>query len=588
MNTFIKWESLDLRKQSGKEKVRCPNCDSLRSDKSDKSLAIDHGKGIGKCFYCEALTFRDEEEQVAKYTPPRQDWHNYTNLSDRMVKWLESRKISQSAAIALGWTEERFYQPAHGKEVNNLVFNSFEGERVVNKKYRSGDKKFTQSKDGKPILYNINAILGQEQAFIVEGEMDVAALWCVGVKNAVSVPNGANDNDAYWANSQKYLEGVKQIVIATDCDDKGIELRERIAQRLGRWRCTYIEFKGKDANDDLMSGCLEETIRDQKRFPVAGTFTIEDTYDRVLGLYENGLPKTIAPKSKDFGRLAQVFSVLRGQLTVVTGIPSHGKSNFNDWFVLNLINDYGMKASWFSPEHSPLELYQVNLIEKVLGGNFWGKSQGQSVQRLSVDQIEKYKQWASERIYLTEAEGGEMPTWDWLFAKFSEQMYSYGIDIFVIDAFNKVILPKGNELQAIRQVLTKLTAFAQANNVLIFLVAHPTKMKENEDGTYKMPDLYSVSGSADFRNMTHNGYTIYREFANEDKGTEDTVWFVVTKHKFSYQGKMGEKVGFKWNYLNGRFHTHLPNNKSLLEEEETPEASKQVKPIFDLLEEVPF
>ena len=58
-------------------------------------------------------------------------------------------------------------------------------------------------------------------------------------------------------------------------------------------------------------------------------------------------------------------------------------------------------------------------------------------------------------------------------------MYTFGIDIFVIDAFNKLQLPKGNKLDEINKVLTKLTMFAQMHNVIIFLVAHPTKMKMN-------------------------------------------------------------------------------------------------------------
>ena len=61
-----------------------------------------------------------------------------------------------------------------------------------------------------------------------------------------------------------------------------------------------------------------------------------------------------------------------GQLVVATGMPSHGKSTFTDWKVLNLIKDYNFKASWFSPEHrQPMSLYHSSLAEKVIGKNFW-------------------------------------------------------------------------------------------------------------------------------------------------------------------------------------------------------------------------
>lgn len=557
MNTFIKWEDIDFRKKSGREKLRCPACDSMRSDKRDKSLSVNHNDGVAKCHYCQALSFRDQEERP-EYVLPRQDWKNYTRLSDQMVKYLEARKIPQSVAIELEWSEEKHYQPAHSKEVNNLVYNFFEGEKVVNKKYRSGSKKFTQSKDGKPILYNINAAIGAEEVWIVEGEMDVAALYAIGIKNVVSVPSGANDNDNYWINSQRYIQDVKSFVIAVDGDTKGIMLREKIAQRLGRWRCTFVEWQGKDANDDLISGAIQESIKVKHKFPVASSFTILDLLEGTEDLYDNGLPKTMYPQSKDFGRLKEIFTVMRGQLTVVTGIPSHGKSTFNDWYVMNLIRDYDLTGSWFSPEHWPLELYQVNFIEKAIGLNFWGKHKGEKVQRLTKEDIKKYANWAGTRLYFTDAEGGKVPTWDWIFEKFKEQMFTFGVDVFVIDAFNKILLPKGDERQAIRHVLTELTAFAQANNVLIFLVAHPTKMRKGEDGKTAAPSLYDVSGSADFRNMTHNGYTVYRDFET------DKTQIINGKTKFNFQGQMGQMVEFNYNPINQRYYVDHPNYNSFL------------------------
>jgi len=169
MNNFIEWSEIDFKKSTGKEKVRCPECDERRTDKRDKSLVVNHNEGFGKCFYCESLTFKEKKDgakdySVKTYELPKQDWKNYTELSDNLTKWVEKeRKIAQSTLIDLGVTEEKYYQPALRKEVNNLVFNYFEGEVLVNKKYRSGNKKFTQSTGGKPIFYNINSIIGASE-----------------------------------------------------------------------------------------------------------------------------------------------------------------------------------------------------------------------------------------------------------------------------------------------------------------------------------------------------------------------------------------------------------------------------------------
>jgi twinkle protein len=273
---------------------------------------------------------------------------------------------------------------------------------------------------------------------------------------------------------------------------------------------------------------------------------------------------------------------MRGQLSIGTGIPSHGKSNFTDDYVINLINDYDLKASWFSPEHSPMQLYHTNLSEKVTGKNFWGKVNGQEVNRVTKEELTKYKEWGNEKIYLTDCEAGQLPTWDWLLKKFEEQMYSFGIDIFVIDAFNKVLLPKGNKLEEINIVLTKLTHFAQSNNVIVFLVAHPTKMQKNEQGIYGVPTLYDVSGSADFRNQTHNGYTIYRHFYDEQLGIENETEFYNMKTKFNFQGEIGSSVKFKYCLENGRFYigNEEPLNPLWEKEEDKPKQERKVLPLI--------
>lgn len=554
MNKFIEWDSLAFKKGRGKEKLRCPSCDQERTDKKDKSLLVNHNDGYGKCFYCDALTFREDKQDYTQkeYTLPGQDWQNYTSLPEKLVKWVEDeRKIKQHTLIQLGITYENFYQPAKKKEVGNLVFNYFEGDKVVNKKYRSADKKFTQSSGTKNIFYNINSIIEEKECYIVEGEFDVLALHTAGVKNVISVPNGANDNDDVWLNSEKYLKDIEKFIIAVDNDTKGNELKEKIAQRLGRYRCEFIEWENKDANEDLIAGCIESSLHNRKRFPVSGTFKVDDLIGGIYDLYENGLPETIKPNNPCFGNLGKYFSVMRGHLCTITGIPSHGKSNFSEWYVLNLINEYKMKASFFSPEHSPMSLHQTNFIQKAIGRNFW--KDYNDCKRISKEDIERYKDWANEKIYLTGAES-ELPTWDWLLDKFKEQMFAYGVDIFVIDAFNKVVLPKGNKKESIDEVLTKLTLFAQTYNVIILLVAHPTKMGNEEDGLPKMPSLYDVSGSADFRNQTHDGFCIYRYFDRPESDFKGFTRFTNLKTKMSFQGEIGSYEDFDYHLPSGRYY----------------------------------
>jgi len=579
MKKYIQWNDLPIKTGKGIEAIRCPECDSVRTDKRDKSLKVYHNNGTAKCFYCEAFSIRENENRLIKkeYSLPSQEWINYTTLPDKLVQWVwKERMISQNTLNQFGITQEEIYFPQIQKKQNAIVFNYFEGETLVNKKYRGVIKQgneikkaFTQHTGGKPIFYNINNIIGCNEVYIVEGEFDVLAFYEIGIKNVISLPNGANDNDDFWINSENYLKDVQKFIIATDNDEKGIIVREKIAQRLGRYRCVYLEFKEKDANDDLKSGELSKTIKNEHRFSLGGTFTSFDLLDETLRLYNDGLPKTIYPKSEMFKGFNEIFSIMMGQLTTVTGIPSHGKSSFVDWYCLNLVKDYDFKLSIFSPEHNPLGLYNSKYTTLAIGKPFWGAN------RMSETDIYDYTEWSKERLYYTTSEDTITPDWDWLLEKFKEQMYTYGINIFIIDAWNKVLMPKGMRgKEAIDEILTRITSFCIQNNVHIFLVAHPTKMKKDEKtGKYEVPDLYSVSGSSDFRNQTHNGLCVYRDFGNNNEDGFTSIFNLKTKYDF--QGTIGAFTKFNWNNNNRRFYTdgsesnfNLINKKLHVEQQE--------------------
>ena len=235
-----------------------------------------------------------------------------------------------------------------------------------------------------------------------------------------------------------------------------------------------------------------------------------------------------------------------------------------------------------------MELHQTTLIQKAIGRNFWKEMDGRP--RLTPQDIERYINWSNEKIYITTPENGDAPTWDWIFDKFKEQMFTYGIDIFIIDAFNKLLLPKGVKKDQIDEVLTRLTAFAQQNNVSVLLVAHPTKMGKDEKGKTEIPSLYSVSGSADFRNQTHNGFAIHRFFESENEN--GFTRFVNLKTKFQFQGTIGAHIDFQYDLPTGRYYVSgQPIPTFDMTREEEPEQievfEKKLKPNseFDWLDD---
>jgi len=143
-----------------------------------------------------------------------------------------------------------------------------------------------------------------------------------------------------------------------------------------------------------------------------------------------------------------------------------------------------------------------------------------------------------------------------------------GIKGFVIDAWNKLDHKyTTNETKYISEQLDKIVRFCELNKVHCFLVAHPTKIRKDEkSGLYEIPNLYSISGSANFYNKTANGITVYRNYK------EYTTEVYIQKVKFKHWGETG-CVHLAWDKTNGRYYKGTPSYESWIN---TIEAPKQI------------
>ena len=130
------------------------------------------------------------------------------------------------------------------------------------------------------------------------------------------------------------------------------------------------------------------------------------------------------------------------------------------------------------------------------------------------------------------------------------------------------------ETNYISKQLDLMTNFAQQNDVLFILMAHPTKPQRNA-GKELTPTLYDISGSANFFNKTDFGIVVERDFE------KSLVNIHIQKVRFKHLGKVGNAI-FKYNLDNGRYTpykdgeptifdntNHLHENKMLGESSET-------------------
>jgi twinkle protein len=528
-------------KYSGEIYTLCPKCSHTRKKAKDKCLSVNLDKRVWHCNHCNWSGYLREERQQIVYSKP--EWKNKTELPEKVVKYFEGRGIRQETLTKMQITAGSEWMPQAGKEVNTIQFNYFRNAELINIKYRDGAKNFKLHKDAELIFYNIDSIKETDTAIITEGEIDCLAFIEAGIDYVVSVPNGANpakNNLAYLDNCYEYFEHKKCIIIATDNDNNGRKLRDELAERLGQERCKYLEFgKYKDANDLIQAEGIEglhACKNAAKDFPLQGVFTISDIEDDIQDMYENGLDKGVSLDIEDF-----TLNIVKGYITVVTGIPGHGKSDFVDFMALRLKKLAGWNGAFYSPENKPTKLHVSKLVRKLIGKDWEGSS------RVTPDELSMSMDYLDRSFWFIKPENDF--TIDSILTSVKQLKLKHGIDYFVIDAWNKLEHRyTDSETKHIGETLDKLAIFCEVYNVHCFLVAHPTKMEKEKDSMlYKVPTLYNISGSANFFNKVDNGISVYRNFIEK----KTTVF--IQKVKFTHWGMVGS-CEFDYDVPSGRYY----------------------------------
>ena len=557
INLADKKDYLITVNKTGENQMLCPVCSSDRKNKTAKVFSFNAQKGAGRCNHCQVVLV-EKKDFIPKakeivYKQPL--FKNNTSYSKQVVKFFTDRKIDEKTLLEFKITESNEWMPKAQKEVPAINFNYFRNGELVNIKYRSGGKDFKLFKDAELIFYNLDCSIEYEEIIIVEGEMDCLAMAQSGYKNCVSVPNGAGMgkiNFDYLDNCIDSFSDTCKFILAVDNDSAGLHLQNELGRRLGFENCTKVAFKDcKDANDCLIKygvNGIIESMTDKKEFPIEGVFDANDIQKDIYDYYNNGLPKGCGV---DIYELDTHIRFQEGYKTIITGIPGHGKSEFLDFLICKLNIIHGWKFALYSPENHPLELHFSKFAEKVIGKPFEGNNR---INPVELDAMIQYH--AKNYFFINPKENFSL---DNILQTVKSLVRKKGVNAFVIDAWNKLDHHyTTNETKYISEQLDKLSMFCEKQKVHLFLIAHPTKIsKDKSTGKFEIPNLYNISGSANFYNKTDNGITVYRNF------DENITEIYIQKIKFKHWGKIG-CVHMAWDYNNGRYYKGEPDKNSWL------------------------
>jgi twinkle protein len=533
----------------GSTQGTCPLCSADRQPKNKKAqcASYDWERGLGTCHNCDTSfqlhTYQRKGNATREYVKPI-PVEVFEPVKDKAVEWFKTRGITQQTLDDLYVTTGDEFMPQTGQKENTIQFNYIMGDELVNVKYRDGRKNFKLYKGAEKIFYNINSIVGYDWCVITEGEMDALALHEAGIKNVISVPNGAtlnSNNLDYLDNCIDYFEDKEKIILAVDADEAGQALRYEFIRRLGAEVCYLVDFNGnKDANDFLIEHGAEELrkiITTATQVPLEGVSTLKDIEAELLDFVHNGFKPGFQVGLENFDN---IFSTYTSQFITVTGIPSSGKSDFVDQMCIGYNKNYGWKTAYASPENKPNFLHAHKLIRKTWEGMPTKDDIGSDKWKQVTDHI-------NDNYYFIDM---DRYTLEDVLRKGAELVKRKGIKCLVIDPFNKIrdVNCKTEDVNRYTmEYLTKIETFAKKYDVLVMVVAHPTKMYRDKEGKIEEPTMYSIKGGGEWYDASYHGLLVHRDYEAQ------TVKVKVLKVKFQNLGENQAEAHFNWEPKSGSY-----------------------------------
>lgn len=529
--------------KDGAKKGICPLCSHTRKKSTQECALYDWERGLGTCSHCSETfqlhTYKKKDSLDKKYTLPEPS-DLVVTLPEKVVEYFKGRGISKETLelCKVGYADE--YMPQRKASVGTIRFNYFKDGELVNIQYRDGAKNFKMFQGAELVFYNIDSIKGKDWCIITEGQIDTLSLVEAGYNNVVSVPNGASKNLDYLDRCIDYFEDKEKIILAVDKDEKGELLRQELIRRLGAEVCYLVDFKDcKDANEYLVkygADAVKSVIDAATPVPLENVSTLKDHEGDVIDFFKNGFKEgyTIGLENLD-----SIFSTYTSQSIVITGIRSHGKSDFIDMMTIGYNKRYGFKVAYASPENKPTWLHSSKLIRKVFGGMPKDADIGTEKWLDAVNYVgDNFYHIESERYYLED-----------VLSKAAELVKRKGIRVLVAEPFNKIGMRSMNRTDDgyVLEYLNTIEEFCKKYDVITILAAHPIKIfQDPSTGEYPIPTLDHIRGS-EWGDAAYHALAVHRNYG------ENTTTVKVLKVKFQNLGKNGAECKFTWDETSGVF-----------------------------------
>lgn len=537
--------------------IDCPQsyCKGSRSQDDKTPLKVEFvlpGYAEWRCRHC--LWSGHVGETPVKETPVEEAEAPKTRtkaLPPEALAYLEERGIPEETAtkFKLSWDGTK----------KAIKIPYFVGEKIDNYALvRISDGKSKLENPNKAVFFGIDKLgINSEPVIIAHRELDAIILMERGFMNVLGVPNGGDisakgddfnqepDKFAYLSAASNAAKAWHLVKFAFDDSKEGLALRQELSRRLGPGRCAAAKLSSGSVWQTMKTNGADwlcSDINEAKALPIFGLFSVSDFEKELYAYFEYGMASGV---STGWPNVDKLYTVVPGQLTVVTGIPNSGKSEWLDALSINLALNHGWRFAAFSPENGK-EAHTTKLVEKRVEMS----ADPKAYRRMSFDTLRSGAKWVDNHYTFIESTD-TMPTLEWILDRAKDAALRYGIKGLIIDPWNRIEKKLGerqSETDYVAESIPKILRFAANYGVHVWLVVHPKQQQKNQKtGKIDAPSLYDMAGSAHFVNMCDNGVVIHRS-----DSIDDTTEVLLRKVRFKHVGHRGE-TKLKYDTQSGRF-----------------------------------
>lgn len=551
-------------------KTTCPKCSETRKKKDETCMSWMHveNRAVYNCHNCQnsGVVFLDSQYFKPSRPMPtdRPDFRSKLGTVDLAV--MSALKTDRNISTITQQQAKLFGFSRNSQTWAAFPYYDIDG-RVVAIKYRRMDaKQFYSEPGGLQIFYGLDRVDPKSTLIIVEGEIDALSMLEAGISNVVSVPGGA-PSEAVAEHSRKFdflmhskalIDSTPRVILAVDNDGPGQVLASELARRIGREKCYTVEYPEgcKDANDVLREHgelVLRNLVTNAKALPVSGVYGLEDFESDYWRIFNEGIR---GGASTGWPSVDELFQIVPGQLSIVTGTPGSGKSTVLDQIFVHLASREQWNFGLCSFENDR-EIHAGHLAELFIGNPNKGFFPGSA--QMSREDASRGAAFVRNHFhFISFQDSDELPTIDWILDKARALVLRHGIRGLVIDPYNYVQgIATENESKAISEMLTRIRMFAKTYQVHIWFVAHPTKLQRNKAGEIDAPKGNEISGSSAWWAKADLGITVHR--------TAEKTQVLTWKVRFRWLGKIG-MAELSYNPINGSFSEEAIDYRDLPEE----------------------